>query len=294
MAEAPAVPDHVTTPLLALITQRSLDADYEHAAARRRAAGEDTGSGQAGRSATRRTTGLALVVVAFALLVTVAAVQTSRDASASNASRESLIQQVTLRRHGLSVLQQQLHSAEAGVLSLQRQVNGLATARQAAEARLTRIGARTGFGAVRGPGVRVTVNSAPGSAGSDLVRDSDLTLLTDALWASGAEAISVNGQRLTVLSAFRNVGIGILVNSQPINPPYVFSVVGNPDTLGADLLSSGIGAKWYALKNSLGFRFDVQDGGTMSLPAAAPEKLRSVQIAGPETGHTRTQGDSAP
>jgi uncharacterized protein YlxW (UPF0749 family) len=305
MAEAPSVPrsrgndgkpvpDHVTTPLLALITQRSLDADYEHAAARRRATDEDAGSGSAGRSGARRTTGLMLVVVAFAVLVTVAAVQTSRDASASNASRESLIQQVNLRRHGLSVLQQQLHSAEAQVLSLQRKVNGLATEKEATEAKLTRIAARTGYGAVRGPGVEVTVNSAPGSAGSELVRDSDLTLLTDALWAAGAEAISVNGQRLTVLSAFRNVGIGILVNAQPINPPYVFSVVGNPDTLGANLLSSAIGEKWYALKDSLGFRFDVQDGGTMTLPAAPPEKLRSVQVAGPDTGHTRTQGDSAP
>jgi uncharacterized protein YlxW (UPF0749 family) len=305
MAEAPTVPrprgsggkpvpDHVTTPLLALITQRSLDADYEHAAARRRASGTAAGSGPAGRPAPRRTTGLVLVVAAFAALVTVAAVQTSRDASASNASRESLIQQVNLRRQGLSALQQRLHGAEAQVLSLQRQVNGLATEKQATEARLTRIAARTGFGTVRGPGVEVTVNSAPDSAGSELVRDSDLTLLTDGLWAAGAEAISVNGQRLTVLSAFRNVGIGILINAQPINPPYVFSVVGNSDTLGANLLSSAIGEKWYALKDSLGFRFDVRDGGTMTLPAAPPERLRSVQVAGPDTGHTRTQGDSAP
>ena len=302
MAEAPTaprsrgsdgkpVPEHVTVPLLALITQRSLDADYEQAAARRRATNGPE-SGTPGRGVPRRTT--ALVLVAFAVLVTVAAVQTSRDASASNASRESLIQQVTLRRQGLSVLQQRLHAAESQVLSLQRQVNGLATEKQATEAKVTRIAARTGFGAVRGPGVVATVASAPGSAGSDLVRDSDLALLTDALWAAGAEAISVNGQRLTVLSAFRNVGIGILVNAQPINPPYVFSVVGNPDTLGADLLSSGIGEKWYTLKASLGFRFDLKDGGTMSLPAAPPEKLRSVRLAGPDTGHTRTQGDSAP
>ena len=38
------------------------------------------------------------------------------------------------------------------------------------------------------------------------MRDTDLALLVDALWGVGAEAISVNGQRLTVLSAFRNVG----------------------------------------------------------------------------------------
>ena len=139
------------------------------------------------------------------------------------------------------------------------------------------------------------MNSAPGSAGSQLVRDSDLTLLSDALWAAGAEAISVNGQRLTALGAFRNVGTGILLNSQPVNPPYVFDVVGDPDSLPANLLSSSIGEKWYALKDSLGFRFDVGNGGTMTLPAAAPQRLRSAKVATPQNGHAPTQlEESAP
>ncbi len=291
MAEAPAraLPEHVTVPLLALITQRSLDADYEHVAARRLT------QGHTAAAPTRVPWGTAgLVLLVFGLLVTVAAVQTSRNASASDASRESLIHQVTLRRDALTRVQQRLNQKEGQVLALQGKINDLSAEEQAARARLGRMAARTGFGAVRGPGIVATVNSAPGSAGADLVRDSDLTLLTDALWAAGAEAISVNGERLTVLSAFRNVGIGILVNSQPINPPYVFSVVGDPDTLPATLLSSAIGEKWYALKDSLGFRFDVHNGGTMSLPAAPPERLRSVQVAGPDSGHTRTQGDSAP
>ncbi|HEX4688853.1 MAG TPA: DUF881 domain-containing protein [Nocardioides sp.] len=296
MAEAPTAPvprssgnaggppDH-TVPLLTLITQRSLDADYEHVAARRR----ETGAAPPAHPLTRRTAGL--VLLAFGLLVTVAAVQTSRNASASDASRETLIEQVNLRRQGLSDLQSQLSTEESRVLALQSRTNDLQSQEQATQARLQRLGGRTGFGAVSGPGIQVTVNSAPDSAPGQLVRDSDLTLLTDALWASGAEAISVNGQRLTALGAFRNVGIGILVNSQPISPPYVFDVVGNPDTMPASLLSSSIGEKWYALKNSLGFRFDVRDGGTMTLPAAPVEPLRSARTA--EDGRTdRQMGDS--
>lgn len=288
MAETPTLPEHVTTPLLVLITQRSLDADYEHVAARRRA------TGQAGdpHPVPRRTA--ALVLLAFGLLVTVAAVQTSRNASASHASRESLIAQVDLRRENLSDVQRTLNHDESQLLGLKSQYNKLTTETRAAQARLERLQAGTGFGAVRGPGIQLTVNSAPGSAGTQLVRDSDLTLLTDALWAVGAEAISVNGHRLTALSAFRNVGIGILLNSRPINPPYVFQVIGNPDRMPADLLSSAIGQKWYTLKNSLGFRFEVRDGGTMTLPAADPERLRSARVATPDSGHTRTQGDSAP
>jgi uncharacterized protein YlxW (UPF0749 family) len=180
------------------------------------------------------------------------------------------------------------------VLGLQAKLNTPSTQQRAEQARLQRLRARTGFGAVRGPGVQVTLNSAPDSADNDLVRDSDLSLLTDALWAAGAEAISVNGQRLNAMGAFRNVGIQVLLNSQPINPPYQFDVVGNPDTLPANLLSSQIGEKWYTLKDSLGFRFDVHDGGTMTLPAAQQPRLRSVHVATPPSGKTRTQmGDSA-
>jgi uncharacterized protein YlxW (UPF0749 family) len=285
----PVLPEHVTQPLLALITQRSLDADYEHVAARRRAGGQSASV----HPVPRRTAGLVLLV--FGLLVTVAAVQTSRNASASDASRASLIDQINVRRQGLNDLQQQLNQEEKRVLGLQAKLNDLSTQEKAGQARIERLQGRTGFGAVRGPGIQVTVNSAPDSGDDQLVRDSDLTLLADALWAAGAEAISVNGQRLNVLGAFRNVGIQVLLNAQPINPPYVFDVVGNPDTLPADLLSSSIGEKWYTLKDSLGFRFDVRNGGTMTLPAADHQVLRSAAVATPQSENTRThREDSAP
>jgi uncharacterized protein YlxW (UPF0749 family) len=241
----------------------------------------------------RRTAGL--VLLAFGLLVTIAAVQTSRNAPATDASRASLIEQINLRRDGLDALQRRLDRDQSRVTELQSSTNQLTATAQAAAARLERLGVRTGFAAVKGPGIQVTVSSAPDSGDNQLVRDSDLTLLTDALWAAGAEAISVNGHRLTVLSAFRNVGIAILVNAQPLNPPYVFDVIGDPDTMPAELLSSPVGEKWYTLKESLGFRFEVRNGGTVTLPAASPPRLRSARPVPQGDGRTRTQtGDNQP
>jgi uncharacterized protein YlxW (UPF0749 family) len=139
----------------------------------------------------------------------------------------------------------------------------------------------------------VSLNAAPDSGENQLVRDSDLSLLADSLWAAGAEAISVNGQRLNALGAFRNVGVQVLLNAQPINPPYQFQVIGNPDTLPANLLSSSIGEKWYTLKDSLGFRFDVRNGGTMTLPAADRPGLRWAEVANQKDEDTQRQmGDS--
>jgi uncharacterized protein YlxW (UPF0749 family) len=220
-------------------------------------------------------------------------VQTSRNASVDESSRASLIDQINLRRDAVARLQSELAREQSRQLKLRDQLTDLETAQQATRSRLQRLGVRTGFGAVRGPGVQITVASAPDSSASQTVRDSDLALLTDALWAAGAEAISVNGERLTVLSAFRNVGVGILVNSQPINPPYAFSVIGDPASLPANLLASSAGGAWYALKDSLGFRFDVRNGGTMSLPAATLVALRSAKIGQHGNIDTQTQGDNA-
>ena len=150
MAETPAAPatprPEQTMPLLALITQRSLDADYEHVAARRRAAGEDLSE----RRVPRRTAGI--VLLAFGLLVTVAAVQTSRNASVDEASRASLISQIDLRRQSVADLQKQLAKGQSDQLALQRDLTHAQTEAQAAQARLARVGARTGFASVTGPG----------------------------------------------------------------------------------------------------------------------------------------------
>jgi len=280
------LPEHVTQPLLSLITQRSLDADYEHVAARKRAAGEPPAS----QHAPRRTA--ALVLLVFGALVTVAAVQTSRNADASETNRANLIDQIDLRREAVRDLNQRLSDQQRKVLALQRSLATQQTRIRAVQARADRVAAAAGYGPVRGPGVKVTVNSAPDADSNQLVRDSDLALLANALWASGAEAISVNGHRLNGSGAFRNVGLGILVNDQPINPPYVFSVIGDPDTLPAALLSTPAGARWYALKDSLGFRFAVADGGTMTVPAAATPALRSAHLTPTDEFDTRTQGDS--
>src|SRR3954447_10627554 len=134
-----ALPAHVTEPLLDLITRRSLDADYEHVAARRRAAGASVPA----HTMPRRTAGLVLLI--FGLLVTVAAVQTSRGASASDASRTSLIEQINLRRDGLNEVQKRLDREQTRVLALQKKTNDLSTTDQAAKARVERLGVRAGF-----------------------------------------------------------------------------------------------------------------------------------------------------
>ena len=57
--------------------------------------------------------------------------------------------------------------------------------------------------------------------------------MVNALWAAGAEAISINGQRLGPTTAIRFAGEAVLVDFRPVTNPYEISAIGDPDTLPA-------------------------------------------------------------
>ena len=94
--------------------------------------------------------------------------------------------------------------------------------------------------AARGPGVIVTLDDSPKKEMSEtrpdvvenyIVHDSDIRSVTNELFAAGAEAISVNGQRLIANSSIRCVGPVVLVNSVQIARPYVIKAIGAPEAL---------------------------------------------------------------
>ena len=83
----------------------------------------------------------------------------------------------------------------------------------------------------------------------------DLALLVNGLWRAGAEAIAINGQRLTARSAIRNSGAAINVNGRPpLSPPYVVTAIGDTKTLQADLLDTSTGLAFQNGADALGFR----------------------------------------
>jgi uncharacterized protein YlxW (UPF0749 family) len=89
---------------------------------------------------------------------------------------------------------------------------------------------------VKGEGIEIVINDAIKTdsletADLELARvyDSDIQLLVNALWASGAESVSINKSRLTSTSAIRSAGDAILVNYRPLLPPFVISAIGDND-----------------------------------------------------------------
>jgi uncharacterized protein YlxW (UPF0749 family) len=261
------LPERVTMPLLTLITQQSLDEDYLHVAERR--------STQAPRPPQRRPHRTAAVVIAvFGLLVTIAAVQTSRNASITDASRLTLVRQITAERDAVSNLQDQIVRMRERNVGLQERLAQVTSTAQSTVARMRRLETNTGFVPVSGPGVRATVDDAPNGDPAQAVRDEDLALLVDGLWSAGAEAIAINDQRLTTLSAIRNSGPAIHVNGRPLAPPYTVLAIGDTRTMQANLLDSTHGSEFYSLARQLQFVFELRNEDSMSLPAAPDRLLR--------------------
>lgn len=96
---------------------------------------------------------------------------------------------------------------------------------------------------VKGPGVIVTLNDSkkpavampPGFAPPNIIHDTDIAAFVNELKASGAEAISVNGQRIVAVSPIRCVGPTIMVNFTPQAPPFIIKAIGDAKTLKAGI-----------------------------------------------------------
>jgi uncharacterized protein YlxW (UPF0749 family) len=49
------------------------------------------------------------------------------------------------------------------------------------------------------------------------------------MWLAGAEAVSINGERVVATTALTDIGSSVLVNSSYLQPPYVLSAIGPAD-----------------------------------------------------------------
>jgi uncharacterized protein YlxW (UPF0749 family) len=253
--------------------QNPLDPGYADAAARK-ARGE-------GRTGTpkRIVSGVsALTLVALGFLLVVAYQQTMADEPARSQARATLVDQVQNRRAATAQQQQRADRLRTEVADLrEKQLGG------AAVARLKDMEAETGLAPVRGTGTRVTLGDGPmpldpltGERKSEArVRDTDLQVATNALWAAGAEAIAVNGQRLTSTSTIRQAGEAILVDFQPVTTPYQVVAIG-PDDLADTFRDGSAGRFFRALNTKFGISYDVADIGTVTLDAATEPNLRQA------------------
>lgn len=272
------LPEHVTLPLLDVITRSSLDEDYRHVAERKQGAGTlpPTAKQMGKRAAT--------VIGVFGVLIVTAAVQTSRNAGTEQLARDELIAQISDRKDESRQQQRTISRLRDEVEGLSTELADLRRRERSAAAQALELGGSTGFAPVSGPGLRIIVDDSPDGSSDGVIRDEDLAILLDGLWAAGAEAISVNDQRITALSGIRTAGSAIHIRTLPLRPPYVVLAVGDPDTLEARFAETAPGITFHNLAQSFLFVFETDSDGSLSLPAGRRPQLRSAHLyASPAT-----------
>lgn len=104
---------------------------------------------------------------------------------------------------------------------------------------------------VKGPGIVVTLDDSKiplpvgmpagvlGASPPNIIHDTDINQVVNELKATGAEAVSVNDQRLIATSAVRCAGPTVFVNNTPQTPPYIIKAIGSPKNLTTALNMSG-------------------------------------------------------
>nr|WP_206038340.1 DUF881 domain-containing protein [Rhodococcus sp. HNM0569] len=127
------------------------------------------------------------------------------------------------------------------------------------------VAADAGLTELTGPGVTITMTDAPrgadgrypvDAAPNDLVvHQQDIQSVLNAVWTGGAEAVSMQGERIVETSAPRCVGNTLLLHGRTYSPPYVVEAIGDPDRIRAALANEpGIKVyKQYATRFGLGY-----------------------------------------
>ncbi|QIK66484.1 DUF881 domain-containing protein [Nocardioides sp. HDW12B] len=269
------LPPQVTMGLLNYVTAHSLDEDYEVVAAQRRE------RSPAGEPATprRRLHPLALVgLLAFGLLVGVAFQQAARNEPVGEASRDELVEQVRDLRRELADTRTRTADLRADLEAGRTAALEASTRGRALSDRLDRLGTAAGSLALTGPGLLITADDGPTDvADPQVVLDTDLQILVNGLWVSGAEAVAVNGQRITSLSAIRIAGDAITVNYRSLARPYVVTALGDPDDLAARFVESAGGTWWLNLKSIYDLTFEMTTEDELTVPAAPEFALRHAR-----------------
>jgi uncharacterized protein YlxW (UPF0749 family) len=273
--------------LLVDMMTNTLDESYAEAARRRPveagASHDEPGFGPLPSASARRATAVVLLV-ALGLLTGTAAAQVRKRQAAASTVRAQLVEEVQRRTAESDALAAQTARLRREVSALQDAALRSSSTGVAVAAQLAALQLATGVDPVTGPGLVVRLDDAP-STGTDTadrggqpaggrVLDRDLQDAVNGLWASGAEAIAINGLRLSALTAIRSAGEAILVDYRPLSPPYTLRALGDPGRLEAGFADSAAGRRLATYTSLYGLQLVVRRSDKQTLAGAGAPALR--------------------
>ena len=175
-------------------------------------------------------------------------------------------------------LQSQQDALKARILDLRNQIGQLEAQGPGSDALVRQLNAdldqariAAGLIPLQGPGIVFLLEDAgvPGGGADTLVTARDVRAVVEELWLAGAEAVSVNGERVTVSTAFLDIGGSVLANSAYLAPPYKIAAIGSSGLYDRVRASSTFVAFVAQRVEAEGLHLSVAQLDTVDVPAFA-------------------------
>ncbi len=218
---------------------------------------------------------LGVFVLAGSLFATSALAAGGLDLRASSVTDLDTV--VRQERQRTDALQKQVSALNRDVASLGEDVDDAQVGDL--QRRVAELRGAAGFEPVKGPAVTVVLSDAPkdeidravesGEVTADelVVHQQDIQAVVNAMWAGGAEAMTLQGQRVISTTGIKCVGNTVVLHGVPYAPPYEITAIGDIDALRTSLASSDYidGYKTYVEAHNLGY--EVTESDEVSMPA---------------------------
>lgn len=165
------------------------------------------------------------------------------------------------------------------VTELRRQVDELTseqnqTSNAPLQNELAKRSGQAGLDAVKGPAVVVTLDDAPSSVAVDgidedllVVHQQDIQAVVNVLWAAGAEAIAIQGQRVISTTGIKCVGNTVVLHGIPYAPPYEIAALGDQAKLQAGLDNAEVIQIYRQYVDAYGLGYRTEAHGELTFPA---------------------------
>ncbi len=160
----------------------------------------------------------------------------------------------------------QLEKDEQEIVTLRKQLKDYDRDRE-----MTRLKMAAGLLPLTGKGVRIILSDSDKKLKDYedpvfyVVHYDQLELLVNELWAAGAEAISVNKNRIGTTSGFSCAGTTILIDTKRLAPPFIIEAIGDSTNLKNALMMPGGFVEQQIL--SFNLKFSIQPVDDLILPA---------------------------
>lgn len=200
--------------------------------------------GLAPRRPGQRRRGWSIVVPVIALLAGIlftTSATTADGTALRDDRRPQLAQLITDKRSRLDQSERKAAQLRAEVDQATAQLANVDQPVKEARERGNALLGPAGFTALRGPGVTIVLNDSsrrPATTGKNapdnddlVVHQQDVQAVVNALWAGGAEAMSIMNIRVVSTSAVRCVGNTLLLHGQVFSPPFKVTAIGEPTAM---------------------------------------------------------------